>query len=38
MSDADQMQEVLEMMSPSAPQPRDAERRVYDEPYDEPEC
>ena len=30
MSDADQMQEVLEMMSPSAPQPRDAERHVYD--------
>ena len=30
------MQEVLDMMSPSAPQPRDAERRVYDELCDEP--
>jgi CCR4-NOT transcription complex subunit 3 len=37
ISDADQMQEVLEMMSPSAPQPRDAERRVYDELYDKQE-
>jgi len=32
MSDADQMQEVLEMMSPSAPQPRDAERPKYHAP------
>jgi len=38
ISDADQMQEVLEMMSPSAPQPRDAERRVYYELYDKSRC